>query len=75
MKAQINLFLKDDNSFRGIYDGSPIEMASMLHRMASDSNELKSALLIAAAAVFKDYQRPDLEQAVRKIVITINQDQ
>jgi hypothetical protein len=73
MKAQVNLFLQEDNSFRGIYDGTPIEIASMLHKMASDSDELKSALLIAASAVFKDHQRPDLAEAAKKIVIILNQ--
>ena len=72
MKAQINLFLKEDNSFRGIYDGTPIEMASMLHKMATDSDEFKSALLLAAAAVFKDHQREDLADASKRIVILIN---
>lgn len=34
MQAQINLFLKDDNSYQGIFDGTPINFGMMLHKMA-----------------------------------------
>ena len=54
MKAQINLFLKDDNSYNGIFEGTPIDFGMMLHKMGSHSIENKSAIFIAAAALLKD---------------------
>ena len=54
MKSQIHLFLKDDNSFKGIFDGTPIDFGMMLHKMGSQSVENKSAIFIAAAALLKD---------------------
>lgn len=73
MKVQVNLFLKEDNSFNGIYDGTPVDIAAMFHKIATDSNEMKSALLIATSAVFSDHQRPDLKDAAQRLVILINQ--
>lgn len=54
MKAQINLFLKDDNSFKGIFDGTPIDFGMMLRKIGAHSTENKSAIYIAAAALLKD---------------------
>ena len=54
MKSQMHLFLRDDNSFKGIFDGTPIDFGMMLHRAGSQSAENKSAVYIAAAALLKD---------------------
>lgn len=61
MKAQINLFLKDDNSFKGIFDGTPIDFGMMLHKMGAHSIENKAAIYIAAAALLQE--EGDLEMA------------
>jgi len=64
MKAQINLFLKDDNSFKGIFDGTPIDFGMMLHKMGSQSIENKSAIYIAAAALLKEDGDAEMAKAI-----------
>lgn len=54
MKAQWHLFYYEDNSFRSIVDGSPINLGMMLHNAVSASSELKASVLIAAMAILKD---------------------
>lgn len=64
MKAQINLYLKEDNSFKGIFDGTPIEFGMMLHKMGLHSIENKSSIYIAAAALLKDEGETELVKAI-----------
>ena len=64
MKAQINLFLKDDNSYKGIFDGTPIDFGMMLHKMGQHSIENKSAIYIAAAALLKDEGDTEMAKAI-----------
>jgi hypothetical protein len=64
MKAQINLFLKDDNSYKGIFDGTPIDFAMMLHKMGRHSVENKSAIYIATAALLKDDGDSEMVKAI-----------
>lgn len=64
MKAQINLFLKDDNSYKGIFDGTPIDFGMMLHKMGAHSIENKSAIYIAAAALLKDDDDTEMAKAI-----------
>ena len=72
MKAQINLFLKDDNSYKGILDGTPIDFGMMLHKMGQHSIENKSSIYIAAAALLKDYGDTEMAKAIWEKIEQMN---
>ncbi len=72
MKAQINLLLKDDNSYKGIFDGTPIDFGMMLHKMGSHSIENKSAIYIAVAALLKDDGDTEMAKAIWEKVYKMN---
>lgn len=74
MKAQINLFLKDDNSFRAIFDGSPIDFGIMLHKMGSESIENKSAIYIAASALLKAQGEIEMAKKIWGMIEKMNPD-
>lgn len=72
MLAQINLFLKDDNSFKGIFDGTPIQFGMMLQKMGSHSIENKSAIYIAAAALLKEDGEPEMAKVIWTMIEKMN---
>ena len=74
MKSQIHLFLKDDESFRAIYDGTPIDFGMMLHKMGCESVQNKSAIFIAAAALLKDEGEVEMVKRLWKKIEEMNLD-
>lgn len=72
MKAQINLFLKNDNSFTGIFDGTPIDFGMMLHKMGGQSVENKSAIYIAASALLKEQGEVEMAKKIWGMIEEMN---
>lgn len=54
MKAQINLFLQENNNFRGIYDGTPQDFAALLHKAYKDSEGMRLGIQALMTAIFED---------------------
>ena len=54
MKAQINLFLQENNSFRGIYDGTPQDFSAMLHKAYKDTEGMRLGIQSMMTAIFED---------------------
>lgn len=54
MKAQINLFLQENNVLRGVYDGTPQDFAAMLHKAYKDSDGMRLAIQSMMNAIFED---------------------
>ena len=75
MKAQFNLFLKDDNSFQGIFDGRPVDFGMMLHKAGLGSIEIKSAIYIAAATLLKEDGDLDMVKSIWAKVKEMNPEQ
>lgn len=59
MKAQINIFLQENNSFRGIYDGTPQDFAAMLHKAYKDSKGMRLGIQPMMNAIFEDLGDPE----------------
>ncbi len=74
MKAQINLFLKDDNTFNGIFDGTPIDFGMMLHKMGCQSVQNKSAIYIATVALLKDQGEVEMAKKIWGMIEEMNPD-
>lgn len=72
MKAQIKLLLEDNNLFEGIFEGSPFDLALMLHEMGLVSTQNKSAIYMAAAALLKDDDNTETAKRVWSEIEKIN---
>lgn len=72
MKAQINLFLKNNNSFTGIFDGTPVDLGMMLHKMGSQSVENKSAIYVAASALLKEQGEVEMAKKIWEMIEEMN---
>lgn len=54
LKARISLTLQDNNSFSGYFDGQIVDLANMLHHIASQEENAKAVVYVAAMTLLKD---------------------
>lgn len=66
MKAEIILKLTDKNRFNGKLSGTILDASAMMHRMAQNEG-FKSAVLLAASAIMKDMDKPELQKQLKEI--------
>lgn len=55
MKAQINIFLHEDDHVSGIYDGTPEQFFALLGKAYKDCEGMKLAVLTLMVSVFENF--------------------
>lgn len=76
MLAKLELTLIDKKNFKGKVEGTPLDIAAMIHKMCngSENDPLKSAVLLSACAILSDLGYEALKVAVREISYNLIKD-